>query len=212
LRRVKERFSPRFYMTLVLSVVALSGVATSRLLLELGLSSLLVRYGVGALLAYLVFLGLVRLVAGSIANAETGRRTDLSGIIDLPWPSGSSAPSGGGGGSFGSGGGSGGGGSFGGGTSGGGGARSSFGVFAASIYLVIQAPPILGEAAFELILASSLARSKKRTSWAESVLRATWIPFVIVWVLAMAFGGAADAFCPDSDRFMRVITECLLSP
>ena len=55
------------------------------------------------------------------------------------------------------------------------------------IYMIYEAPFILSEAAFEVVLAASLVRSSRSMNdpdWIGSVFRTTWIPFGISLFLA----------------------------
>jgi hypothetical protein len=82
-------------------------------------------------------------------------------------------------------------------------------------YLIYQAPHILGEAAFQIALATSLHRAAKRVAglgWTGSVLGATWIPFSVVMAMAGIFGGVAQHHCPTSSKITEVIFACLLGP
>lgn len=248
---VKKRVSARTHMSLILTGVAFSGVAMSWLLLALDVTSLLVRYTVVTVLAYGVFLLLVRMVAGSIAGIAQPRVRSFEPGFDIPSFGGGSTSGGGGGGSVAHHA------SFGGGSSGGGGAGSSFtagddadfevggaggsggfsggggssgggldvdgdavlivalillvaAIFGSSLWVIYQAPPILAEAAFELLLAAGLVRSGKRGHWATSVLRSTWVPFVVVLAMVVAFGWAAGTWCPKADRIAGVVNQCIL--
>jgi hypothetical protein len=58
-------------MSLILAATAAAGVLTSRLLLSIGLGSVLVRYPLATVLAYVVFLGLVRLWIWYIQSSPT---------------------------------------------------------------------------------------------------------------------------------------------
>jgi len=82
-------------------------------------------------------------------------------------------------------------------------------------YLIYQAPHILGEAAFQVALATSLHRAAKRVvgfGWTGSVLWATWIPFSVVMAMAGIFGGIAQRHCPTSSKITEVLFGCLLGP
>lgn len=82
-------------------------------------------------------------------------------------------------------------------------------------YLIYQAPHILGEAAFQVALATSLHRAAKRVvgfGWTGSVLWATWIPFSVVMVMAGIFGWIAQHHCPTSTKITEVLFGCLLGP
>lgn len=81
-------------------------------------------------------------------------------------------------------------------------------LFGASIYVVYQAPIILTEAAFEVLLAAGLARAARRQGWATALVRSTLLPFGVVFVLILAFGWAAGRFCPEADR-LSLVVDCV---
>jgi hypothetical protein len=83
------------------------------------------------------------------------------------------------------------------------------------VYLVYQAPAILGEAVFQLILATTLRRASPQQAgvgWSGSVLKATWIPFMLVLVMAGGFGWLAQHHCPHASKLVEVVFGCLLEP
>src|SRR5258706_15325835 len=114
-QRFKERILHRYFircdMSLILAVVIASGLASSKVMLELGLHSLLLRYPLALLVSFLAFLGLIRVWIWYVFCRESISSVNLGGL-----------DSGGGSISGGSGGSGGGSVSFGGGDSGGGGA------------------------------------------------------------------------------------------
>jgi hypothetical protein len=60
-------------------------------------------------------------------------------------------------------------------------------IFGSSLYLLINAPHILSDAAFNFLLATSLIRGYKtmnKPDWVGSVFRTTYIPFFIVLLIA----------------------------
>jgi hypothetical protein len=60
-------------------------------------------------------------------------------------------------------------------------------IFGSSLYLIINAPHILSDAAFNFLLATSLIRSYKamnKPDWVGSVFRTAYIPFLIVLLIA----------------------------
>jgi hypothetical protein len=73
-------------------------------------------------------------------------------------------------------------------------------------YLIWIAPQILPEAAFQAVLASTLARVSKQPhhDWMPGVLRATAIPFVLILLLSAALGWAAHRHCPQATRLADV--------
>jgi len=86
-------------------------------------------------------------------------------------------------------------------------------LFGAAGYVIYQAPTLLGEAAFELVLASVLARSSRRVTrdgWTGSVLAATWKPALVLAVVATLGGFAAQGLCPGEITLRGVINRCVL--
>ena len=78
-------------------------------------------------------------------------------------------------------------------------------ILGGGIYLVVAAPHILPEAAAQTLLAGTLTRVSKEHhhNWMAGVLRSTWIPFVIVLVLAGALGWEAHRYCPSAPAAHR---------
>lgn len=86
-------------------------------------------------------------------------------------------------------------------------------VLGAAGFLIYQAPVILPEAAFDLFLAGGLSRTTKRIrteGWTKGVLKRTWIPFAILFVLSAALGWALDSFCPGMPTLVAAVNGCLL--
>jgi hypothetical protein len=74
--------------------------------------------------------------------------------------------------------------------------------------LIYTGPAILAEAAFEALLASALipgARKAEATGWMGGAVRATAIPFLAMFALAVGFGWAAGRFCPEARRVADVV-------
>lgn len=87
-------------------------------------------------------------------------------------------------------------------------------IFGAGAYLIIQAPAILSEAAFQAVLAGGLVRTARGShdpGWAESVLKKTAIPFAIVLVLAGVFGFEAHKHCPNARSAREAMRMCVFS-
>ena len=81
-------------------------------------------------------------------------------------------------------------------------------------YLIYQAPHILGEAAFQVALATSLRGAARRVvgfGWTGSLLRSTWISFSIVLAMAGIFGGVAQHYCSKASKITEVLFACFLS-
>jgi len=84
-------------------------------------------------------------------------------------------------------------------------------IFGAGVYLVWEAPVILSEAAFEVLLASGVwkaAKSASRTGWIGSAFRATLIPFAIVLAMTVVFGMVAHHYCPHAATLADIIRGC----
>lgn len=81
-------------------------------------------------------------------------------------------------------------------------------VFGAVIYLVYSAPTVLADVAFQAMLAGGLVKSSQRwrdASWEMSLLKSTWIPFVIVFVLALITAALAVKLFPAAHTLPEVI-------
>lgn len=86
-------------------------------------------------------------------------------------------------------------------------------VFGAAVMSVWQAPAILGEAAFEVVLAATLARAARRMegrSWSRALWKATWGRALAVLIVAMAAGFAAQAVCPSATTMGEAVSRCVM--
>lgn len=84
-------------------------------------------------------------------------------------------------------------------------------ILGCGFYLIYIAPDVLAEAAFQLVLASSLrkvSREMDATAWMGSVLKRTWLPMILVFGLTTAFGYYATQFCPQAGKLAEV-AACL---
>ena len=73
-------------------------------------------------------------------------------------------------------------------------------VFGATAYVIYQAPAILAEVIFEVLLGSSLARGAKAVdsaNWAAVLLKKTWKPFAMMAVVAMTFAVYCNVAFPS---------------
>lgn len=236
---VRDRFLVRFHMGLILSAVFLSGLLTSKILLTLKITSMPLRYGIAVVVGFLCFFLCIRIwlwyvrrnLEGQKAAAHFDGGVLLDGealgeVADMGLDAAvgaASDSSGGGGGSGGSSGGGGDGGS--GGSSGGFSLDFDEGgailivlaivvavLFGVGIYLVWQAPLILSEAAFQLILATALRRRGKRVDspeWAGSVFKSTWLPALIVLIVAVVAGIVIQEACPGSTKLSEALKMCV---
>jgi len=85
-------------------------------------------------------------------------------------------------------------------------------VFGAGAYVVYQAPVILSDAAFHAMLAGGLVRTARDAhdpGWMGGVLKATAIPFAIVFVLSGVFGYEAHRLCPGAATARQVLRTCV---
>ena len=81
-------------------------------------------------------------------------------------------------------------------------------IIGAGAYLIWAAPTILGDTAFNAILASALVNKTKKVShpdWVGSVVRATAVPFAIVLALTILMGWYAQHICPSAMRVRDAI-------
>ena len=205
---LEERFFVRLHMTVILLGTTLAGVVATRTLMRLHVNVLALRYAIAVTLAYLVFLGLVKLWLLYV-NADTESdvldAVDLTDVVidaELPAVSGSgfSLPID---------------------------ANLDLGddltgilflialiliVFllgGIAIYYIAMAPAVLGEAAFEALLAASLVRRAKKaesSGWLRAVSRATVLPFVLVLAFSIFLGWIAQKHCPDAIKLRDAVT------
>lgn len=235
-RHIAKRFFVRFHMSLILAAVIASGVGASKLLMELGLGEVRVRYPIAVLASYLVFLLLVRIWIWYVTPGRLRLSPDLDGDFEVPtWDSADAGFSG-----------------FGGGGSGGGGASSDWAaettiapqssgggggswlpsidldidlddgiwilaalaallavIFGAAGYLIYAAPQLLPEAALQAALASSLAGVSKRkdaTGWMGGVLRSTAIPFIAVFAMTLVLALTIHHRCPQAHKILEAFS------
>lgn len=81
-------------------------------------------------------------------------------------------------------------------------------IIGAGAYLIWAAPTILGDTAFNAVLASALIHKTKKVShpeWVGSVLHATAVPFLIVFALTILMGWYAQHICPSALRVRDAI-------
>ena len=85
-------------------------------------------------------------------------------------------------------------------------------LFGGSIYLIYEAPVIISEAAFELILATTLirkARSIDNPNWIGSVFKATWPAFALTLVVTVIAGCALMTYYPQAIKITDVFRYCI---
>jgi hypothetical protein len=87
----------------------------------------------------------------------------------------------------------------------------AFSISGSAIYIVYQAPEIMFEAAFEVLLVAKLVRQSKKIEsegWAFSIFRRTWIPFGLVLAMAVIFGFFLKEACPEAISFAEYRSKC----
>jgi hypothetical protein len=202
---LEDRFFLRIHMTLILLGTFLAGVVTTRALMAAGVNVLALRYAIAVCLAYLVFLVLVKLWLMYVGSGgESTLEVDVADELDLPLHLGGS---------------------------GGSGSGSSLDVDldgdlegivfmivliaivlllgGIAIYFIYTAPALLSEAAFEAVLAASIARRAKRsegTGWIGAVTRATVLPFLGVLALSVLLGWLAQRRCPEALKLRDAVS------
>lgn len=223
MRGLRDRFSLRWHMTLIIVTAAVLAALLSKLLLHVGLTSMPLRYGVVTLAAYLVFFLLIKLwirfVAtqvpeGGAAEAVVAEAGGAVAVGALDAERRASTSSGGG-----DAGGSGGDFSFDLGSMEGEGAAIVIVVgvavaviFGAGIFVVWHAPAILAEAAVGGVLAGALGRATGRANaagWVVGVLRATIVPALIIFAVAVATGVVVHWLCPTATKLSQAFSQCV---
>jgi len=142
--RLLASFFVRFHMTLILGAVCVSGIITSKMLLVLGVTSMLVRYPIAVVCAYVIFFLLMRMwlwyvgisprARNSLSTRSPNRSSHSSSSSSgISFDPGSGSSSGEGGSSWTG---------FGGGGSGGGGASDSWGEASSSANWLTSSEPL----------------------------------------------------------------------
>jgi hypothetical protein len=83
-------------------------------------------------------------------------------------------------------------------------------VFGAGLYMIYDAPYILSEAAFEFILSAGLIKSMKKiddAEWKGSVLRTTWMPFVVVLLITLVAAGIIHSQYPEAHKLWEILRK-----
>lgn len=85
-------------------------------------------------------------------------------------------------------------------------------LFGGGLYLIYEAPVIISEAAFELVLASTLirkTRSMDNPNWIGSVFRATWPAFVLALAITVLAGWVLMTYCPQAGKITDALRLCI---
>lgn len=83
-------------------------------------------------------------------------------------------------------------------------------VLGAGVYMIYEAPFILSEAAFEVVLATSLVKSSRAMNdpdWIGSVFRTTWIPFGISLLIAWIGASVIHSYYPEVTRISELLRQ-----
>lgn len=81
-------------------------------------------------------------------------------------------------------------------------------IFGAGFYLVWQAPAVLAEAAFEAALAAGMIKPVRRIrdpGWVGGAIRASWLPFLVVFVCAMTIAGLVEHYAPTARTLLEAV-------
>jgi hypothetical protein len=81
-------------------------------------------------------------------------------------------------------------------------------VFGVGVYMVWQAPALLAEAAFEAALAAGLIKPLRRVAdpgWLGGTVRASWVPFLVIFACTMTIAGLAEHYAPDATTLVEAI-------
>ncbi len=81
-------------------------------------------------------------------------------------------------------------------------------ILGGAIYIIIEAPAILSEAAFEGLLAATLVKRTRlidNEDWIGSVFKATWIPFAATLGVATLCAAFLHSRFPEAHRLLDII-------
>ncbi len=85
-------------------------------------------------------------------------------------------------------------------------------IFGGGVYLIYEAPVIISEAAFELVLATTIIKKAKtidNPNWMGSIFRSTWPAFTLTLVITIFSAWALMAYCPQATKIPEVLRFCL---
>lgn len=81
-------------------------------------------------------------------------------------------------------------------------------VLGVGFYVVWQAPMLLAEVAFEAALAAGLVKPSRRLDdpgWIGGAVRASWLPFLLVFLAALAVAALAESFAPEARTLLEAV-------
>jgi hypothetical protein len=235
--RFHKKLSARLHMFLIMICTLLSCLVLSKIMLIVGLDSMLIRYPIVLVGSYLVLFVFMKLWLLYVTAPYRKQQADARNALEvLPPHAGRSADHGakieGGGGRFG---GAGAGGAFE--YEEGAAEAATDGVAEAAselaekggfllaaltfilffflgggAYLIYKAPLILSEAAFKVVPDPSLiesSRKMKSPDWIGSVFRTTWKPFLFTLLVSIVGALLLNDYCPQAIKLTEVFKECI---
>jgi hypothetical protein len=173
----RSRFRPLyFHAALIFTLTWLAGWACSWALLKLGMGSMPLRYGLSFLLAYLVFVGCVRVWADFMRTERGG--SDV-GNFDLPVADGEGCAIVM--------------------------ACLVLGLLLASVFALKGGLPLLLEVAFEVVFAGvivkRLSRRQEVGNWSAALVRNTWLHALVAWLALVVVAGSLQHQAPEAKTF-----------
>ena len=177
----RSRFRPLyFHAALIFTLTWLAGWACSWALLKFGVGSMPLRYGLSFLLAYLVFVGCLRVWA-DFMRAERGG-SDV-GYFDLPVADGEGCAIVM--------------------------ACLLLGLLLAGVFALTGGLPLLLEVAFEVVFAGvivkRLSRRQEVGNWLAAVVRHTWLHALVAWLVLVIVAGLLQHQAPEVKTFAAAV-------
>ena len=173
----RSRFRPLyFHAALIFILTWIAGWACSWALLKFGVGSMPLRYGLSFFLAYLVFVGCVRVWA-DFMRAE--RSSSDGGYFDMPVADGEGCAIVV--------------------------VCLLLGLLLAGIFAITGGLPLLLEVAFEVVFAGvivkRLSRRQELGDWFAALVRHTWLHALVTWFVLVAVAGALQHQAPEAKTF-----------
>lgn len=86
------------------------------------------------------------------------------------------------------------------------------GALGSATYLIVQAPEVLSEAAFQFALGAGMVRTARRAvqgtvTWESAVFKTTRLPFFAVLFLAFTFGTVSSHYYPEATTMKELWSE-----
>ena len=82
-----------------------------------------------------------------------------------------------------------------------------------AVYLIVEAPVILSEAAFNALLSGGMIRASKQMrgeDWTGSVFKATWIPFAVIAGITVGAAAILTYMFPGETNISDIVRHTLL--